>query len=155
MKIEASVMRKIGWLIVGLLILFLAWCSSGMTKSSQPKSPVSVLILHGSSEPYGGIGGVPARTLANLLGHFQLSYRIVPVESYRAGDLSSARATFYLGTPYDTPWPAALLQEVMGATKPVCWLKFHPFFDLDSLRELVQGITGLGYSYAPLSAAIE
>jgi hypothetical protein len=155
MKIETSVVRKIGWLIVGLLVLFLAWCSSGATKSCQPKSPAPVLIPHDSSGPYGWIGGVHARMLANLLGHFQLSYRIVPVESCRAGDLSAARATFYLGTTCDTPLPAVLLQEAMATTKPVCGFKFHPFFDLDYLRELVQGIKGLGYSYVPLFAGIE
>jgi len=81
MNIESSVARKIGWLIVGLLILFLAWCSSGATKSSQAQLPAPVFIQHDSSGPY--------------------------------------------------------------------------IFNLDHLRELVQGTEGLGYSCAPRSAGIE
>ncbi len=47
MKIERSVARKIGWLIVGSLILYLAWCSSGASIPSQPQSPAQGLNLHG------------------------------------------------------------------------------------------------------------
>jgi len=155
MKIESSVVRKIGWLIVGLLVLFLAWCSSGATKSPQPNSPAPLLIPHDSSAPYGGVGGVPARMLADLLGDLHLSYRVVPVEGGRAGGLSSARAAFDLGTPGETPLPAAAPREVMALTRAVCWFNDHPFFDLDCRRNLAQGTKGLGDSRVPLPAAIE
>lgn len=51
MKIEESVLQKIGWLIVGLVILFLAWRTSGAPNSPQPKSPAPLPILRDSTGP--------------------------------------------------------------------------------------------------------
>jgi len=84
-----------------------------------------VLILHDSSGPFGWIGDVHARMLANLLGHFDLPFRVTPVESYAAGSIQQARAVFYLGTTYNNPLPAALKQELLATTKPVCWFKYN------------------------------
>jgi len=71
MKIETSVVRKIGWLIIGLLSLFLAWCSTRATKSSAPRSPAPPE-TRGSG---GGIGGVPAHRAAHIRDHFLLDPR--------------------------------------------------------------------------------
>lgn len=85
----------------------------------------SVLVLYDSSGPSGWIGGLHARMLGNLLGHFRLDYRIAPVESYRAGSIARVGAVFYFGTVYDNPLPDAFLEEALQADKPVCWFKYN------------------------------
>jgi uncharacterized protein YdaL len=92
---------------------------------SQPAPIESVLILYDSSGPDGWIGGLHARMLANLLGHFQLGYRIEPVESYRAGSIAQARAVFYFGTLFDNPLPDGFLREALSTDRPVCWFKYN------------------------------
>ena len=111
---------------VGILAVFLM-LSNAPDASSAPKGRRrdTVLILHDSSGPFGWIGGLHARMLANLIGHFDLPFQIVPVESYRAGSIGQARAVFYIGSTYDNPLPAAFRQDVMAATIPVCWFKYN------------------------------
>jgi len=110
------------------LVIFLV-CISGLSepRRSQPQSTPSntVLILYDSSGSYGWIGGIHARMLANLLGHFQLNYRLMPVEAYRPGSTGAARATFYLGTVFNNPLPASFLRDVLSTDKPVCWFKYN------------------------------
>ena len=84
-----------------------------------------VLILHDSAGAFGWVGGVHARMLANLLGHFDLPYRIVAAESYPTGAIAQARAVFYLGTTYDNPLPDRLQQDILSTAVPVCWFKYN------------------------------
>src|SRR5687767_6721836 len=93
--------RALTGMIVGLLTCgaFAPMASAG-GKRYEP-----VLILHDSSGPFGWIGGLHARMLANLIGHFDLRCEIASVEAYQVGSINKARAVFYLGTTYDTPLP--------------------------------------------------
>ena len=94
--------------------------------SALSMNPGSVLVLYDSTSSYGWIGGLYARMLANLLGHFPLlPYEIMPVEDYRAGDVNRARATFYFGSVYENPLPAAFRQDVLSTTNRVCWFKYN------------------------------
>src|SRR5687767_13711776 len=88
---------------------------------AQCKRTETVLVLHDSSGPFGWIGGLHGRMLANLMGHFDLPVQVAPVEAYRAGDMGAARAVFYLGSTYDNPLPLAFKQDVAARTKPICW----------------------------------
>jgi len=113
-------------LLASLILLFpVAGISESPRWGESPASSETVLILFDSSGPYGWIGEVHAKMLANLLGHFQLEYRIMPVESYRRGSLARARATFYFGTVFDNPLPVSFLHDVISARKPVCWFKYN------------------------------
>jgi len=84
-----------------------------------------VLILYDSSGEYGWIGAIHARMLANLLGHFPVSYRASRVEAYRKGDINRYSVTFYLGSTYDNPLPPSFAEDVMTSTKPICWFKYN------------------------------
>ena len=99
--------------------------SEPMPLRSKPAPPETALILYDSSGPYGWIGGLHAKMLANLLGHFQLDYTINPVESYSPGSIGLARATFYFGSVFNNPLPASFLEEVMATDKPVCWFRYN------------------------------
>lgn len=93
---------------------------------AQQLTPGSVLILYDSSGEYGWMGGLHARMLANLLGHFpELSYTAMPVEGYQAGDANRARATFYFGSVYDNPLPPSFAQDALATTNTVCWFKYN------------------------------
>ncbi|MFM2294129.1 MAG: hypothetical protein RLZZ350_542, partial [Verrucomicrobiota bacterium] len=85
----------------------------------------SVLILYDGAGAYGWIGGMHARHLANLLGHFDLPYVIAPVENYTAGAMNTAKATFYFGTVYDNPLPAAFQADVTTTTNTLCWFRYN------------------------------
>ncbi|RYZ93904.1 MAG: DUF2334 domain-containing protein, partial [Proteobacteria bacterium] len=63
--------------------------------------------------------------LQNLLGHFPQFQQIVsPIELYEKGDIEKCRATFYLGSYYDTQIPAAFLEDYARAKKPVAWFGY-------------------------------
>lgn len=85
----------------------------------------TVLILYDSTGQYGWIGAIHARMLANLIGHFPIHYQAAPIESYKRGQLGRYSATFYVGSTYDNPLPAAFVSDVMTATTPVCWFKYN------------------------------
>ena len=94
--------------------------------NAQNINPGSALILYDSSGTYGWIGGLHAKMLANLLGHFPLlPYEIMPVENYRSNDVNLARATFYLGSVYDNPLPESFKQDVLNTTNRVCWFRYN------------------------------
>ena len=110
-----------GWLCVCAVLVARADATAG----SRGKRPEPVLILHDSAGPFGWIGDVHARMLANLVGHFDLPCLVTPVESYRAGSIQQARAVFYLGITYNNALPQAFLEEISASSKPVCWLKYN------------------------------
>ena len=88
-------------------------------------APTGVLILHDSGGDWGWLGAMHAQSLANLLGHFAVSYTILPVEQYTAGRIEGYKTVFYLGVVYNNPLPAAFLQDVMRTTRTVCWFRYN------------------------------
>jgi uncharacterized protein YdaL len=90
---------------------------------SQPTN--SALIVYDSSGQYGWLGGLYARMLANLLGHFDLPYQITPVENYPAGQMDKVRTTFYFGSVYDNALPTAFKTEALTTTNTLCWFKYN------------------------------
>ena len=73
-------------------MLFTVVLTVGLAAPALAAPTNSVLILYDSSGTYGWIGGIHAKLLANLMGHFDLPYQLKPVESYAAGDANTARA---------------------------------------------------------------
>ena len=112
------------WLTGTLIAALRAPAATDGNKKPAPAAE-SVLILHDASGQYGWIGGLHARMLANLMGHFKLGVKFAPVDHYNPGDIERHKATFYLGTVFDNPLPAAFKREVMATTKPVCWFNFN------------------------------
>ena len=107
-------------LLVVVLALFIAPSQAAPTTAGS-----NVLILYDSSGEWGWIGQIHARLLANLLGHFPVTYKASTVENYRKGDINRYSATFYIGSTYDNPLPPAFVGDVMNASKPVCWMKYN------------------------------
>lgn len=83
------------------------------------------LILYDTSGEWGWVGEIHARMLANLLGHFPVSYKACPIESYKKGAVDRYAATFYIGSTYGNPLPEAFKRDVMNTSQPVCWFKYN------------------------------
>ncbi len=130
-------------------------------------SVTSALILYDyqPSQQYGDLGHIYAIMLRNLLGHFAgMEVDLLPVGSYEAGQIETYGATFYIGSYYDHPLPAAFLADVAkvqagqapGAT--VVWFKnnlwklaWEPSYNFTANTGL--GFYGLvGLNAAPSSA---
>ena len=116
------------WFTSSRVILVLAGCAC-LAVNGAPTAPAApsnrALILHDSSGAAGWIGGLHARLLANLLGHFELDYRIQPVESYASGDVQAHHTTFYLGTTFSNALPADFIDDILQTDRTVCWFKYN------------------------------
>lgn len=63
--------------------------------------------------------------LKNLMGHFDSNAEMLPVQDYVAGKMQAYDTTFYLGSYYDNPLPAAFLSDVVTTQKTVVWFKYN------------------------------
>jgi uncharacterized protein YdaL len=114
------------------LILVLALLA-GFTQFLAPRTAhaqattASTLILYDNpaNDPYSKLGMMYAIMLRNLLGHFNATVTLEPVQNYTAGQINANTATFYIGDYYNNPLPAAFLGDVMTATKTVVWFKYN------------------------------
>lgn len=87
----------------------------------------STLILYDNpaNDPYSKLGLIYAIMLRNLLGHFNTTVTIEPVQNYTTGQIGANTATFYIGDYYNNPLPTAFMSDVMTATKTVVWFKYN------------------------------
>jgi uncharacterized protein YdaL len=116
----------VAFVSLAVVVLWFASVSpAGPNPLSRPPTKPSVLILYDTRGEYGWMGQIHAWMLANLLGHFPVKWRAAPVETYKQGLMGRYSATFYLGSSYDNPLPAAFICDVMTSRAPVCWLKYN------------------------------
>ncbi len=107
-----------------LAVLFLFWLSPGLIAD-----PHCVQLYYDKggadpSEPY-HFGRVHTLFLQNLLGHFPSWQQVVlPVRNYQKGDLERCPVSFYIGTHYQSPVPAAFLQDYVSTKKTVVWMGY-------------------------------
>src|SRR5207245_8804882 len=78
------------------------------------------LVLYDSTGPYGWLGELYGVMAVNLAGHFG-SWTAHPIVNYTAGEMNGYTGVIYLGSTYDEPIPAAFLDDVATATRPVVW----------------------------------
>jgi uncharacterized protein YdaL len=84
------------------------------------------LILYDKpSGEFAKLGLVYATMLRNLLGHFNMTADFLSVDAYTAGRIENYTTTFYIGSIYDNPIPAAFLNDVRNTTKTVVWFKYN------------------------------
>ena len=102
---------------------------AGSQTSSMRAAPVvdgnTVVVYYDSVGQFGYLGDLYSKQIATLLSHF--SYKVVrsPIETYAAGDLQKARASFYLGLIYDNKLPDAFKADAMASAKPLCWMGYN------------------------------
>jgi uncharacterized protein YdaL len=79
------------------------------------------LILYDTTGQWGWLGEMYATMTANLASHFG-DWTAKPVSEYVASEMEQHTATFYVGSTYDEPLPAAFLTDVQNSSKPVVWM---------------------------------
>ncbi len=99
--------------------------------STTPTPPAAVapkvLVLYDlpSGTPYDKLTFAYAIMMRNLLGHFDATVDLLPVQQYAAGAVNNYDATFYLGGSYDFQLPAAFLSDAATTTKTLVWFKYN------------------------------
>jgi uncharacterized protein YdaL len=114
-------------------LLFAFTLIAAVLLGSMPKTvhaqatTAKVLVLYDApaNDPYSKLGFAYAIMLRNLLGHFNATIDMKPVNTYTAGTMTPYTATFYIGSYYDNPIPAAFLADVTASTKTVVWFKYN------------------------------
>ncbi len=98
----------------------------GGTASAQT-TPAPILVLYDApaNDPYTNLGKAYAIMLYNLLAHFNTTITMLPVQNYTAGMTEQYVATFYMGSYYANPIPAAFLSDVSTTQKTVVWFKYN------------------------------
>lgn len=101
--------------------------SPARTAAAAPEAPPKVLALYDapSGTEWDKLGYAYAIMLRNLLGHFSAQVDLQPVGSYTAGKIDNYDATFYLGSAYDHPVPAAFLADAATTSKKLVWFKYN------------------------------
>lgn len=102
----------------------LAW----ITPATAQTTAIKTLVLYdapAATVDANKLGKAYAIMLRNLLGHWNTTVDMLPVQSYTTGRLANYDATFYIGSHYDNPVPATFLVDVHSSTKTVVWFKYN------------------------------
>src|SRR4051795_2149118 len=113
-------------LMARLLFLIVAIMAAPVVMSSNAHAAAALVLYdHRPTDAFGKLGKAYAIMLGNLLGHFNVTVDLVPVQNYTAGSIETHDATFYLGAFYDNQVPSAFLSEVAVTQKTVVWFKHN------------------------------
>lgn len=146
-----TVLRFLLMLGFGLVLTSLVRAEAA---AAPGRPPIRTLVLYDA--PPAGVDGnrlgkAYAIMLRNLLGHWDTVVEMLPMQRYTAGKLDGFDATFYLGSHYDLPVPAAFLTDARDTRRTVVWFKYKLWLydtlaggDFSASRGLsVQRIRGL------------
>lgn len=102
-------------------------CVTVGESASAQTTQAKVLVLYDAppNDQYTNLGMAYAIMLYNLLAHFNTTTTMLPVQNYTAGMTEQYTATFYLGSYYANPVPAAFLSDVSTTQKTVVWFKYN------------------------------
>jgi uncharacterized protein YdaL len=108
---------------LALLVTLLTACRTPSPPGATPAgpAPTDTLVLYDTTGQYGFLGELGAMQAGNLASHFG-AWTGHPVSGYAKGELDRYRAVVYVGSTYDEPLPAAFLDDVADARRPVLWL---------------------------------
>ena len=101
-----------------------------VNKASQPadrQTGPKTLIVYDNppNSEFSKLGMIFGIMLKNLMGHFDSNAELLPVQDYVAGKMQAYDATFYLGSYYGNPLPAAFLSDVAATQKTVVWFNYN------------------------------
>ncbi|HEX3763120.1 MAG TPA: DUF2334 domain-containing protein [Kofleriaceae bacterium] len=82
------------------------------------------LVLYDTTGEWGANGEIYATGAVNLASHFG-SWTAKAAVAYTCGELASYDAAIYIGSTFDEPLPACLLDDVLASTRPVIWAFYN------------------------------
>lgn len=109
------------------LMFALAALSALAFGTVHAQTPPKTLVLYDApaGTEFEKLGLGYAIMLRNLLGHFDATVDLVPVQNYTAGKINAYDTTFYLGAYYDNALPAAFLSDAATTQKNLVWFKYN------------------------------
>ncbi|HSM92858.1 MAG TPA: DUF2334 domain-containing protein [Anaeromyxobacteraceae bacterium] len=131
-------------------VLLVAALSACVAPRQRPAAAASrrTLVLYDETGPHGWLGELYALSTGHLASHFG-AWEARPARRYRAGDQDRFDALVYVGSTYEEPLPDALLDDVLGGSRPVVWVQ-------GNLWQLARRSPGFGaaYGFEPVAAEI-
>ena len=97
--------------------------TANMSPSGAAATPAGTgtLVLYDTTGEWGWLGELYAINVASLVSHFG-AWTARPASDYHAGDMAAYAGVIYVGSTFDEPLPTALLDDVLGGTRPVMWI---------------------------------
>ncbi|SFW55244.1 DUF2334 domain-containing protein, partial [Burkholderia sp. NFACC33-1] len=117
-------MKKI-LLVIALLAGLAQMTLPGTAHAQVTTARTLVLYDNPANDPYSKLGLMYSIMLRNLLGHFNATVDLVPIQNYTSGMVTNHDVTFYIGDYYNNPIPTAFMSDVMTTTKTVVWFKYN------------------------------
>ncbi|KVD04674.1 papd-like protein [Burkholderia ubonensis] len=117
-------MKKILF-VVALLVGIAQFALPGTARAQATTAHTLVLYDNPANDPYSKLGLIYSIMLRNLLGHFNTTVDLVPIQRYTSGMVKNHDVTFYIGNYYNNPIPTAFMSDVMTTTKTVVWFKYN------------------------------
>ncbi|HEX7636023.1 MAG TPA: DUF2334 domain-containing protein [Noviherbaspirillum sp.] len=116
-------MQRLLRALTAIVVALLFCCTS----QAYAQSTMKALVVYDapSSSGYAKLGMAYAIMLRNLLGHFDGTVDMIPVQNYTAGQVQNYSVMFYLGSHYDNPLPASFLQDAATTGKTVVWFRYN------------------------------
>jgi uncharacterized protein YdaL len=102
------------------------------------------LVLYDETGPWGWLGELYAINVGALVSHFG-TWTAKPASQYVAGELSAYAGAVYVGSTFDEPLPAAMLDDVLAGTRPVVWIDYNIW----QLAARAPGGFGASYGFDP------
>jgi uncharacterized protein YdaL len=116
-------MRKIIFLLARIAVSLIASISIPGVHGALPQPEPEVLVIHDSLAGRLPSGIITGNTVIDMLGHFGLKGKLIPLEHYKAGDIKRHRFVFILGVDEREPsYPSPLLSDIRTASVPVFWI---------------------------------
>jgi len=105
-----------------LLCVFLILIFGGGLSQLSAQTPKAVILYEGDSR---ATGKAEAIQIANLLGHFQIPFYLMPTEIYDAGELDNYQFAFLVGYEKHYQLPQTLLSDILNYRGRFFWLGNH------------------------------
>ncbi|KVT53095.1 papd-like protein [Burkholderia ubonensis] len=117
-------MKKILF-VIALLVGITQFALPGTARAQATTAHTLVLYDNPANDPYSKLGLIYSIMLRNLLGHFNTTVDLVPIQRYTSGMVKNHDVTFYVGNYYNNPIPTTFMSDVMTTTKTVVWFKYN------------------------------
>jgi uncharacterized protein YdaL len=138
--------RRLSVAVLVLLTMLWIFLPVGVLRSAPPDdsadSPTVAVIFDSAANPLAE-SYVHALFLANLLTHFNLQGKLIPLEEYRSGELADYRAGFLVASDSKTNVPPALLADIRATDHPFTWIGDH----IDQLLNSSDARRHYGFSF--------
>ena len=108
--------KRFSRIIIVLLFVFLR---GGMLQAASSRK---VLILYDQGVDKSEPALTDARYLANLMGHFQVSCRLMNLAYYKPGTMDKNDVIFYINYEKKYSLPESFVQDFFNTQKTFCWM---------------------------------